>query len=120
MGIRVVGLGGSVRYNDGVNQFTQAEMRKRVRQLGRRTRFQRLRDGKGVDIFIAHSPPLDCGDEKDPPHRGFAAFHKLIERVSPKLMLHGHIHPHGTPRPDRFLGQTRIVNVVPYRVVEVE
>ncbi|MCH7669274.1 MAG: metallophosphoesterase [Acidobacteria bacterium] len=120
MGIRVVGLGGSVRYNDGANQFTQTEMRKRVRQLGRRTRLQRFRDGKGVDIFIAHSPPLDCGDQRDPPHRGFAAFHKLIERVSPKLMLHGHIHPHGTPRPDRFLGRTRIVNVVPYRVVEVE
>jgi hypothetical protein len=35
-------------------------------------------------------------------------------------MLHGHIHPHGFPRPDRTLGPTRIVNVVPYRLIELD
>ncbi|MFV1970677.1 MAG: metallophosphoesterase, partial [Acidimicrobiia bacterium] len=31
-GLRIAGLGGSIRYNDGVNQYTQAEMRGRVRR----------------------------------------------------------------------------------------
>jgi Icc-related predicted phosphoesterase len=119
-GLRIAGLGGSIRYNKGNNQFTQSEMRGRVRRLTRRARIRRWRDGSSVDVVIAHSPPLDCGDEEDPPHRGFAAFHRLIEELEPKLMLHGHIHPHGKPRPDRTIGSTRIVNVVPYRLLEIE
>ncbi len=120
VGLRIAGLGGSIRYNDGDNQFTQAEMRRRVRRLTRRVRIRNWRDRRSVDVVIAHSPPLDCGDEGDGPHRGFAAFHRLIEQLEPKVMLHGHIHPHGRPRPDRTIGRTRIVNVIPYRLLEIE
>jgi predicted phosphodiesterase len=120
VGLRIAGLGGSIRYNDGDNQFTQAEMRRRVRRLTRRARIRNWRDRRSVDVVIAHSPPLDCGDEGDGPHRGFAAFHRLIEQLEPKVMLHGHIHPHGRPRPDRTIGRTRIVNVIPYRLLEIE
>jgi len=119
-GLRIAGLGGSIRYNNGENQYTQTEMRGRVRRLTRRTRFRQWRDGHPVDIMIAHSPPLDCGDGEDAPHRGFSAFHRLIERVKPRLMLHGHIHPYGQPKPDRMIGTTRIVNVVPYRLLEID
>jgi hypothetical protein len=119
-GLRIAGLGGSIRYNDGDNQYTQAEMRGRVRRLVRKIRLRRLRDGTWVDILITHSPPLDCGDGDDASHRGFSAFHRLIERVQPRLMLHGHIHPHGRPKPDRTIGDTRIVNVVPYRLLEID
>ena len=119
-GLRIAGLGGSIRYNEGANQYTQAEMRRRVRRLIRRMRMRRWRDGTSVDIFIAHSPPLDCGDEPDAAHRGFAGFHRLIEQIRPRLMLHGHIHPHHRPRPDRTVGDTRIVNVIPYRLLEFE
>jgi predicted phosphodiesterase len=118
-GLRIAGLGGSIRYNHGDNQYTQYEMRGRVRRLVRRTRIQRWRDRTNVDIFIAHSPPLDCGDGDDGPHRGFSAFHRLIHRLEPKLMLHGHIHPYGRPQPDRTIGTTRIVNVIPYRLLEI-
>ena len=119
-GLRIAGLGGSIRYNDGENQYTQNEMRGRVRRLVRRTRFWQWRDGRPVDIVIAHSPPLGCGDGDDGPHRGFSSFHRLIERIEPRLMLHGHIHPYGHPKPDRVIGTTRIVNVVPYRLLEIE
>jgi Icc-related predicted phosphoesterase len=119
-GLRIAGLGGSIRYNDGDNQFTQTEMRRRVRRLTRRVRIRQWRDRRSVDVVIAHSPPLDCGDENDGPHRGFAAFHRLIEQLQPKLMLHGHIHPHGKPRLDRTVGRTRIVNVIPHRLLEIE
>ena len=32
-GIRILGLGGSVRYRDGLHQYTQSEMNRRVRRL---------------------------------------------------------------------------------------
>ncbi len=119
-GLRIAGLGGSIRYNDGYNQYTQAEMRRRVRRLTRRARVRQWRDRRSINVVIAHSPPRHCGDEDDGPHHGFAAFHRLIEQLQPELMLHGHIHPHGIPRPDRTIGRTRIVNVVPYRLLEIE
>jgi Icc-related predicted phosphoesterase len=71
-----------------------------------------------VDVLITHSPPKGLGDDDDKAHEGFEAFHGLIAALRPQLVLHGHIHPHGTPRPDRRLGDTRLVNVVPYKVIE--
>ena len=119
-GLRIAGLGGSIRYREGPNQYTQREMGRRVRKLVRTARLRQFRDGRAVDVVIAHSPPLDYGDADDPAHRGFSAFHQLIDRLRPRIMLHGHIHPHGMPRPDRTIGNTRIVNVVPHRLVEVD
>jgi hypothetical protein len=119
-GLRVAGLGGSIRYREGDNQYSEAEMERRVRALLRRARWGRARRRRELDVFLAHSPPLGLGDDDDAAHRGFASFHRVIEVLSPKLMLHGHIHPHGRPRPDRVLGGTTIVNVVPSRVLEVE
>jgi hypothetical protein len=119
-GLRVAGLGGSVRYRQGPNQYTQAEMRWRALRLELRAKLGGLRNGRGVDVFIAHAPPLGLGDEDDPAHRGFAAFHRLVGKLSPKLMVHGHVHPYGSPRPDRRLGPTQVVNAVGYRLLEVD
>lgn len=119
-GLRIAGLGGSVRYRKGPNQYTQAEMARRARWLVRRATRKRLRDGKGVDILITHAPPKGLGDEDDAPHEGFEAFHGLVRRLRPKLLLHGHIHPYGVPRPDRYLEETRVVNVIPYRVIDLD
>jgi len=119
-GLRVAGLGGSIRYRQGPNQYTQAQMSRRARRLARRARLRRLRDGRGVDVLIAHSPPKGLGDEDDPAHEGFEAFHALVRRLRPRLLLHGHVHPYGIERPDRYLDQTRVVNVVPFKVIEVE
>jgi len=113
-GLRVGGLGGSVRYRQGPNQYTQAQMRRRARRLARRAR----RRG-GLDLLLTHAPPLGLGDEDDPAHRGFASFHWLAGRLRPALLLHGHIHPYGRERPDRRVGETLVVNVVPSRMVEV-
>ncbi len=118
-GLRFAGLGGSIRYNDGPNQWTQRQQARRARGLVRRARWQQWRDGHGVDVLLTHSPPLDLGDRDDPPHRGFSCLHATIERLRPKWLLHGHIHPHGEPVPDRVLGGTRIRNVVGHRIMEL-
>jgi Icc-related predicted phosphoesterase len=35
------------------------------------------------------------------------------------VLIHGHIHPYGRGRPERFLGDTQVVNAVPLRLVEI-
>lgn len=117
-GIRFAGLGGSIRYNDGPNQWTQRQQARRSRTLERRARTRRRRDGRDVDVLLTHAPPLDLGDREDPPHRGFSCLHTTIDRLRPKWLLHGHIHPHGEPVPDRVVGDTRIRNVVGHRIME--
>ncbi|MFJ5989926.1 metallophosphoesterase [Lentzea sp. NPDC092896] len=118
-GLRIAGLGGSIRYNKGPNQWTERQQARRARRVSRLAGWRRLRDGRGVDVLLTHSPPLDCGDEPDAPHRGFECLRGLVSRLQPSFMLHGHIHPHGHPRPDRSLGSTRVINVVPQKVLDI-
>ncbi|WP_086826723.1 metallophosphoesterase [Allokutzneria sp. NRRL B-24872] len=118
-GLRIAGIGGSIRYNRGPNQWTERQQARRVRRMARLANWRQLRDGRGVDVLLTHSPPKDCGDREDPPHRGFACLHDAVRRLGPPLMLHGHIHPHGEPTPDRQLASTRVVNVVGYHVMEI-
>lgn len=120
LGLRIAGLGGSIRYNLGAHQYTQTEMRRRARRLAKTAGRRRLRDGRSTDILITHSPPLDCGDGPDGPHNGFSAFHTLISSLQPTMMLHGHIHPYGQQMPDRVLGATKIINVIPFRLIEID
>lgn len=113
-GLKVGGLGGSIRYSEGPNQYTQAQMRRRARRLGLRARLR-----GGLDVLITHGAPLGVSDEDDPCHLGFAAFHRLVAKARPRVLLHGHIHPHGEVRPDRAMGDTRVVNVIPFKLIEV-
>ena len=119
-GLRIAGLGGSIRYRLGPNQYTQREQARRGRKLVRRAGRLQRRDGRGVDVLLTHSPPLDCGDGDDGPHRGFAALHDVAAALRPQLLLHGHIHPYGQPAPDRFLDGTRVVNVVGHKLLELD
>jgi calcineurin-like phosphoesterase family protein len=118
-GLRIAGLGGSIRYNRGANQWTERQQARRMRRMARLAGWRRLRDGHGVDVLLTHSPPKDCGDREDPPHRGFACLRDAVTRLAPPLMLHGHIHPHGEAVPDRSLHGTRVVNVVGYKVLDI-
>lgn len=119
-GLGVAGLGGSIRYAGGPNRYTQGQMRRRALRIEARARLRRaLRRGR-VDVLVAHSPPLGLGDElDDPAHVGFSAFHRLVAKLRPALLLHGHVHPYGEERPDRWMGKTKVINVVPYRVLEI-
>lgn len=86
-GIRILGLGGCMRYKKGTYQYTQKEMDKRVKKL----RWQLWRH-KGFDIMVTHAPAYEVGDGKDPCHTGFKAFIPLLEKYRPKYYLHGHVH----------------------------
>ena len=86
-GLRILGLGGSMRYKKGPNQYTQNEMKKRVRKLSLKLFFS-----NGFDILVTHAPAYQLNDGDDLPHRGFMAFNKLLDKYRPKYFLHGHVH----------------------------
>lgn len=86
-GIRILGLGGSMCYNYGTHQYTEREMRKRVRKL-----WPKLLWRKGFDILVAHAPAYELNDGEDLPHRGFQIFKTLMNKYKPKYFLHGHVH----------------------------
>jgi Icc-related predicted phosphoesterase len=113
--IVAAGLGGSMRYNDGPNQYTEREMSRRANRLAARAKVGRRR----VDLLLTHAAPLDLGDGDDPCHRGFACFHRLAERLEPRFLIHGHIHPYGQPTGDRVIGGTTVVNAIPHRVIDL-
>jgi predicted phosphodiesterase len=119
LGLRLAGLGGSLRYNLGPNQYSQTEMQFRSVGLEMRLRMKQAWRGGGLDVLLTHAPPRHCGDEEDAAHQGFDAFHRLVARFAPRLLIHGHIHPVGHPQTDRRMGGTLIVNAVPFRLLEV-
>ncbi len=86
-GVRILGLGGSMRYRPGQYQYTEREMRRRVKKL----RFKLFKKG-GFDILVTHAPAYQINDGEDLPHRGFQIFRELMERYQPKYFLHGHVH----------------------------
>ncbi|MET0447539.1 MAG: metallophosphoesterase [Aeromicrobium sp.] len=114
-GLRVAGLGGCVRYNDGAHQYTQKEYDRRARQLLKRAG----RAGQ-VDVLLTHAPPLGLGDDDDPSHLGISALHGVLETLRPAWHLHGHIHPFGMNKDDRHVGPTTIRNVIPWQVIDIE
>lgn len=115
-GVRILGLGGSYRYKEGVNQYTEKEMEKRVKKL----KFQLFRK-KGFDILVTHSPALGLHDDEDLCHRGFHVFNTLIEQYQPKYFVHGHVHMNygrKFPRED-MVGETHVINAYEKFLVEI-
>lgn len=117
-GVRIVGLGGSMRYRPNApHQYTEGEMSRRMWWL-RPAIFRR----HGVDILVTHAPARGQGDGSDLPHMGFNAFLRFMDRYHPRYMLHGHIHAEYTHdfRRERQYGSTTIVNACGSCVVELE
>ena len=86
-GLRIAGLGGSFKYREGRNTFTEEEMEKRVRRLGKA-----IRKHGGVDVLVTHAPARGLNDFDSISHRGFEAFNHFIEKYHPAYFVHGHIH----------------------------
>ncbi len=86
-GVRIMGLGGSMRYKPGPFMYTQKEMNKRIKKM----RFPLMRK-KGIDILVTHSPAYHLNDGEDVPHIGFEGFIDILDKYEPKYFFHGHVH----------------------------
>ncbi|PJF47154.1 MAG: metallophosphoesterase [Chloroflexi bacterium] len=120
--LRLAGLEGSPRYKPAAPfQYTQSDQWLRAFWLARKMAQGLARWGRGADIVISHAPLRGIHDGSDPAHIGFEAFNWLVKAFKPRLWLHGHQHRNYAPMQAREtqLGQTLIVNVHPYRVLEL-
>jgi hypothetical protein len=119
-GLRVAGLGGCRRYHDGPNQYTDRQQARRARSLARRAGLSKVRDGRRVDVLLTHAAPRGVGDGDDPAHQGFTALNRLVARLQPALLLHGHVRPGEASSPDRPLGRTIVRNVTGRHLLDIE
>ena len=115
-GVRILGLGGSMRYKPGEHQYTERQMRRRVRKL-----WLKLKYHKGFDILVTHSPAFQFNDEEYLPHRGFEVFRTLMEKYKPAYFLHGHVHlNYGRfPRVSTY-DETTVINTFEKYIFEIE
>ena len=86
-GLRIMGLGGSVKYGDKKNMYTEKQMAKRIKKLHKKAVLM-----GGIDVLVTHAPAAGYGDLEDLPHHGFECFNALLNEFNPLYLLHGHVH----------------------------
>ena len=115
-GVKILGLGGSMRYKPGNHQYTEKEMRQRVLRL-----FFKIWKKNWFDILLTHAPAYGINDQKDLPHRGFQIFCDLMRRYEPRYMVHGHVHMNydrSISREKKYLNTT-VVNSFEKYIIEI-
>ena len=115
-GLRILGLGGSMRYKDDDWQYTESEMRTRIKKL----RFKIWRS-RGFDILLTHAPAKDLNDGEDLPHHGFEIFNELMDKYEPNYFIHGHVHMNygrSHVREDER-GKTRVINAFERYMIDI-
>jgi Icc-related predicted phosphoesterase len=114
------GVEGSIRYNDGIYQYSQLGMWLNVIKLVPSLLTNKRKYGRFLDVFISHAPPWGIHDQSDLPHQGIKAFRWLIIKFQPEYHFHGHIHVY---RPDTVtlteFGKTKVINAYGYRQVNL-
>ncbi len=131
-GLRIVGFEGSRWYGGQGVEYHDWQIRLKIWRLG-----WRLWLAGGVDLVVAHAPPLfcadpacrqgqanghphQCEDAPDRPHRGFAAFRDLILRFQPRYFLHGHTHlGYGRGKRIRQVGTTTVIDCYRHSLLEI-
>lgn len=116
------GFGGSVQYRpDGTNQYSQIEAYLRAFRMLPRLLLNKVNYGRALDILITHSPPFGIHDEDSQAHQGLKAINWLLRLTRPRYHFHGHTHFHrrNISPSETYMGITRIVNIYPYKILEV-
>jgi Icc-related predicted phosphoesterase len=115
-GVVIAGLGGSHWYNGKDLQYTEKQMRRRVRKLRRKV------GKKGrLDLLVTHAPPRGIHDQEDMCHTGFESFHDLVAAYPPQVFVHGHNHQiHRKEDRELTVEKVRFVNACGYHRFTVE
>lgn len=106
-GVRIMGLGGCLKYHPGEHQYTDRQMRGRILKM----RWP-IRKAGGVDILVTHAPAEGLGDSEDVAHWGFPALRAFLDKYRPSYHVHGHVHMtygQGIPRLQTY-NETTIIN----------
>ncbi len=121
-GLILAGVPGSPKYgNHEPAQYTDWEIRIMLAKMVPRLMWNRLRHGRALDVLVTHAPPRGIGDREDVAHRGYVPLVGFVRWAKPSIHLHGHIHLYDRNECREFrLDGTRIINVFPYQVLELD
>ena len=120
-GLLIAGLGGSIRYNRGPNQYTDFQMYIKIIKLIPKLLYNRFFHKRFADILLTHAPPKGIHDRNDLCHQGFKAFLWFIKVFKPKYLIHGHIHLYDLADIRRTrLMETEVINAYSHYVIDTE
>ena len=120
-GLIIAGLGGSMRYNRGENQFSDFQMLLGILKLLPALFFNRIFRGRYLDILLTHAPPRGIHDKEDKCHRGFRCFLWFMRRFRPRYLVHGHIHLYDLSevRTTKYF-DTMVINAYGHYIIDTE
>jgi len=114
--LNILGLEGSMWYNGGPNQYTEAMMRKQLLRLA----LSIWRKGP-IHMVVTHAPPRHIHDREDLCHQGFECFARFIQKRQPDYLIHGHVHEAFEAFEQRMtrVGSTGVINTCGHIIIEV-
>ena len=116
----IAGISGSIKYNNGVNQYSDREMKIKLLRMWPKLLANKWHYGRYLDILLTHAAPRHIHDLEDPCHKGFESFNWFINKFKPTWMVHGHIHIYDSRTPRlTVVGKTNIVNAFGYYIIEI-
>jgi Icc-related predicted phosphoesterase len=120
-GLIILGLPGSMLYNNGPNQYSEFAMSLRIALLTPRLLLNKLLRGRAADIVLTHASPQGIHDRDDLCHQGFKCFLWLMRVFKPKWLVHGHIHLYDLAdvRISRYR-ETTVVNAFGHWLLDTE
>lgn len=115
-GLLLAGVEGSIQYNLGPYQYSQAGMWAMVLMMTPALFLNKLLYGRYLDVFVTHASPWKIHDMDDLPHHGVKAFQWFDRVFQPQVHLHGHIHVFRQDTVTQTqLGKTLVMNTYGYR-----
>jgi Icc-related predicted phosphoesterase len=115
------GLGGSMRYNRGENQYTEFQMKLEILKLLPKLLINRVLRGRFLDVLLTHASPRGIHDKEDRCHWGFKSFLWFMRVFKPKYLIHGHIHLYDLAdvRTTRY-EDTLVINAYSHYVIDIK
>ena len=117
----LAGASGSLRYNKGLSQYTEFEMKMKLILMIPKLIKNKIKYGTYLDIFLTHASPRHIHDKEDICHRGFECYNWFIKKFKPKYLIHGHIHLYDM-REKRIteIQGTTVINAYAHHIIETE
>lgn len=115
----IAGVSGSSKYNNGACQYSEGEMKHKLKKLSFSLLMNKIRYGSYLDIFLTHASPRHIHDHEDPCHIGFECYNWFLQKYKPALMVHGHIHLYDLreERAGKYY-ETKIINAYAHYIIE--
>lgn len=116
------GAPGQDRSPGHIAENTMARIVARVeRRLAALQSWRRLTGRRPVPVVaVSHTPPAGIHDEGTGFHRGYICFRGFIERIRPRLWLHGHVHLGAFNQIQRTeIGATAVVNAYQFKRIRL-